>query len=155
MKAAWYRTQGAALDVLEVGELPTPDAGPGEVRVRLYASGVNPVDVKRRHGGRGSMPSDLVIPHFDGAGIIDQVGDGVDEGRIGRRVWLFEAQWQSDFGSAAEFVTVPESRAVPLPEGASFDIEADRPGAMLTFQVGTSNPHRHIVMIDDVVLERS
>jgi len=78
------------------------------------------VDVKRRTGGRGGTGSDLVIPHFDGAGVIDQVGEGVDGARLGQRVWVYEAQWQSDFGTAAELVTVPEARAVPLPEGVSF-----------------------------------
>jgi NADPH2:quinone reductase len=120
MRAVWYTTQGSAQEVLCTGELDEPQAGPGEVRVRVHASGVNPVDVKRRTGGRGGMGSDLVVPHFDGAGLIDQVGDGVDASRIGQRVWFFEAQWGSDFGSAAEFVTVPASRAFSLPESASF-----------------------------------
>ena len=120
MRAAWYKTLGSARDVLEVGERETPAPGPEEVRVRMRASGVNPVDVKRRAGGRGALASTLVVPHFDGAGIIDQVGDEVDAGRLGNRVWVYEAQWGRDFGTAAEFATVPESRAVPLPANASF-----------------------------------
>ncbi len=120
MRAAWYTKQGSARDVLEVGERELPSPGAGEVRVRMFASGINPVDVKRRFGGRGGMDSALVVPHFDGAGAIDKVGDGVDPGSLGKRVWIYEAQWGSDFGTAAEFVTVPASRAVPLPPGASF-----------------------------------
>ena len=120
MRAAWYTKQGSAGDVLEVGERDAPAPGPGEVRVRLGTSGINPVDVKRRAGGRGDMGSELVVPHFDGAGVIDNVGEGVDSARLGRRVWIFEAQWGNDFGTAAEFVTVPDSRAVPLPANTSF-----------------------------------
>lgn len=120
MRAAWYTKLGSAQYVLEVGEREVPSPGPGEVRVRLRASGVNPVDVKRRAGGRGGMGSELVVPHFDGAGVIDEVGDGVDSGRLGNRVWVYEAQWGSNFGTAAEFATVPASRAVALPANASF-----------------------------------
>ncbi|MXX69014.1 MAG: NADPH:quinone reductase [Gemmatimonadales bacterium] len=120
MRAAWYTKLGSAGDVLEVGERETPVPGPGEVRVRVRTSGINPVDVKRRAGGRGVLDSTLVVPHFDGAGVIDQVGDGVDAGRLGNRVWIYEAQWGSDLGTAAEFATVPESRAVHLPANATF-----------------------------------
>ena len=121
MKAAWYSNNGSAEDVLEIGEKATPRAGPGEVRVRLHTSGVNPVDVKRRAGGRGATAEPYVIPHFDGAGVIDEVGEGVDGGRVQQRVWVYEAQWQSQSGTAAEFVTLDSSRAVPLPEAASFN----------------------------------
>ncbi len=120
MRAAWYTKPGSASDVLEVGERETPVPGPGEVRVRVRASGVNPVDVKRRAGGRGALASALVVPHFDGAGVIDQVADDVDSGRLGNRVWIYEAQWGRSLGTAAEFATVPESRAVPLPPNATF-----------------------------------
>ena len=120
MRAAWYTKAGSAEDVLEVGERETPVPGPGEVRVRVRASGINPVDVKRRAGGRGALASTLVVPHFDCAGVIDQVGDGVDAGRLGNRVWVYEAQWGRDLGTAAEFTTVPGSRAVPLPPNATF-----------------------------------
>ncbi|WP_420632521.1 NADPH:quinone reductase [Candidatus Palauibacter sp.] len=120
MRAAWYTKQGSARDVLEVGEREPPTPGPGEVRVQVRTSGINPVDVKRRAGGRGSLADTLVVPHFDGAGTIDAAGEGVDAGRVGERVWIYEAQWGSDSGTAAEFVTVPASRAVPLPDGTSF-----------------------------------
>ena len=120
MRAAWYETLGPARETLEVGRRPVPAPGPGEVRVRVHVSGINPVDVKRRAGGRGAMASTLVVPHFDGAGIVDAVGEGVEAGRVGERVWLYEAQWRSNAGTAAHFVTVPASRAVPLPRRTSF-----------------------------------
>ena len=120
MKAAWYADFGPAAEVIETGEVETPTPGPGEARVRIAASGVNPVDVKRRKGGRGAMEASRVIPHFDGAGVIDTVGDGVPETRVGERVWLYEAQWQSATGSAAEFAVVAADRAVALAEHTSF-----------------------------------
>ena len=120
MRAVWYSAFGSAEEVLEAGETETPHAGPGEVRVRLHASGVNPVDVKRRAGGRGASDAPRVIPHFDGSGVIDELGEGVDPSRLGQRVWVYEAQWESDAGTAAEFVTLDETRAVPLPVTASF-----------------------------------
>jgi NADPH2:quinone reductase len=121
MRAAWYDHNGDAADVLMVGELEAPLPVAGEVRVRLVTSGVNPIDVKRRRGARGQVIRDpLVVPGFDGAGVIDAVGEGVDRGRIGTRVWVYEAQWQRPRGTAAELVTLPAERAVPLPEKASF-----------------------------------
>lgn len=119
MRAVWYSSLGQARDVLEVGDMATPQVADGEVRVRVATSGINPVDTKRRTGGRGAMGPHLVVPHFDGAGTIDQVGAGVEPGRVGERVWIYEAQWGSDFGTAAEYVTVPSDRAIVLPESAS------------------------------------
>ena len=87
----------------------------------MFVSGVNPVDVKRRLGGRGDMPAPQVVPHFDGAGTIDKVGSGVGAGRIGERVWIFEANWQRVMGTAAQYVCVPSDRAIPLPDAAGFD----------------------------------
>lgn len=121
MKAAWYEKFGSANEVLQCGELPDPEPAAGEVRVRLSFSGVNPVDVKRRLGGRGEMSAERVIPHFDGAGVIDDVGAGVEVTRVGERVWVFGAQWQRDFGTAAEWVSVPSSQAVGLPPDATFE----------------------------------
>ena len=121
MQAAWYSALGAASDVLEVGEVRTPEPGPGEVLVLVMASGVNPIDVKRRAGGRGGMSTSRVTPHFDGAGVVEAVGDGVEPGRVGERVWLYEAQWQRQQGTAAEAVVLPAHLAVPLPEAASFE----------------------------------
>jgi NADPH2:quinone reductase len=123
MKAAWYEEKGGARDVLRVGEMAVPEMGPGEVRVRLHASGVNPTDVKGRSGWRGAarMPFPRIVPHQDGAGVIEGVGAGVPESRLGQRVWLFEAQWQRPFGTAAEYAVVPARQAVRLPEAASFE----------------------------------
>jgi NADPH:quinone reductase len=119
MKAAWYRRNGLAQDVLEVGELPTPQPGPGEVRVKVHTSGVNPSDVKSRL--KRPLNAELIVPHSDGAGVIDAVGDGVPAGRVGERVWLWNAQWQRPLGTACEHVALPAAQAVPLPDGVGFD----------------------------------
>ena len=121
MKAVWYEGTGAAPDVLTFGDMPTPVAGPGEVRVRLHASGVNPADVGRRAGSYRAMEYPLVIPNSDGAGIVDQVGDGVARFRIGQRVWLFNGQRNGRaFGTAAEYITLAEHLVTPLPDDVSF-----------------------------------
>jgi NADPH2:quinone reductase len=122
MKAAWYETQGAARDVLVVGEVPEPEPGPAEVRIRVAASGINPGDVKKRQDAFGyGMPYPRVIPHNDGAGTIDQVGHGVPPSRVGERVWCYGAQSYRPFGTAAEYVVVPSGQAVPLPNGVPFE----------------------------------
>lgn len=120
MRAAWYHKTGPAKEVLEIGDLPDPRPAPGEVRVRIRCSGVNPSDVKSRAApGRNSVYA-RVIPHSDGAGVVDAVGDSVDRGRIGSRVWVFNAQWKRADGSAADFVCLPADFAIPLPEAADF-----------------------------------
>lgn len=132
MRAAWYEGFGPADEVLVVGEMPDPEPGPGEVLVKLAASAVNPSDVKLRAGARpgATMAYPRVIPHSDGAGVIEAVGQGVDRARVGQRVWLWNAAWQRAFGTAAELVTLPDHLAVPLPdevgfaEGACFGIPA-------------------------------
>ena len=100
MKAAYYEQNGSARDVLRVGEVKTPQAGPGEVRVKLATSGVNPSDVKARQGSR-KIAWPQIIPQSDGAGVIDQVGDGVAKSRLGERVWVWNGQWKRPFGTAA------------------------------------------------------
>ena len=120
MRAVWYERNGAAADVLEVGELPTPEPAPGEVRVRLTTSGINPIDVKRRRGARGQTVEERTVPHFDGAGVIDAVGEGIPGARIGERVWVYEGQWQRFLGTAAEAICLPGDRAVPLPATTTF-----------------------------------
>src|SRR5262245_45428374 len=105
MRAAWYERNGPAKDVLVVGDMPDPMPGPGEVRVRIYASGVNPSDWKTRSGSR-PMVAPRVIPHSDGAGVIDAVGNGVPKSRIGERVWTWNGQWKRPFGTAAEFIAL-------------------------------------------------
>src|SRR4051794_11238333 len=122
MKAAWYERQGAPASVLVVGEMATPEAGPGEVRIRVATSGINPGDVKKRQDAFGvGMPFPRVIPHSDGAGVIDEVGEDVPASRLGERVWCFGAQSYRPFGTAAEYVVVPAAQAVRLPDGISFE----------------------------------
>jgi NADPH2:quinone reductase len=123
MKAVWYEEFGTASEVLKVGEMADPVAGPGEVLVRVKATGVNPSDVKRRAGARPGAVMDFaqVIPHSDGSGVIKAVGEGVDPTRTGQRVWLWNAAWQRAFGSAAELIALPAEKAVPMPEEISFE----------------------------------
>ena len=121
MKAVWYERTGDAPTVLTVGEMPTPVAGPGEVRVRLEASGVNPADVGRRAGSYRAMEFPRVIPNSDGAGIVDQIGDGVTRLTVGQRVWLFNGQRNGRaFGTAAEYITLADDLVTPLPDDLSF-----------------------------------
>ncbi|HEU4427035.1 MAG TPA: NADPH:quinone reductase [Pilimelia sp.] len=125
MLAAWYEQQGPADQVLQVGELPAVEPGPGEVRVRLTRSGVNPGDTKKRRGWLGSaMPFPRVIPHSDGAGVIESVGEGVGRARVGQRVWVFGAQSYRPFGTAAQLTVVPAQQAVDLPDGVSDEVGA-------------------------------
>ncbi|AHI01981.1 NADPH:quinone reductase [Kutzneria albida] len=122
MRAAWYEKAGAADEVLVLGELPTPEPGPGEVRIRVAASGINVGDVKKRADWLGfGMSHPLVIPHSDGAGVIDVVGEGVAASRVGERVWCYHAQSYRAFGTAAEYVVLPEKLAIPLPDEVSFE----------------------------------
>lgn len=124
MKAAYYEKNGTAREVLHVGEVETPQAGPGEVRVKVAVSGVNPSDVKTRAGTARKIAFPRVIPQSDGAGVIDQSGDGVPTSRVGERVWLWNGQWKRPFGTAAEYIVVPAAQAVPLPDNVSFEAGA-------------------------------
>ncbi len=124
MRAALYRSTGKAADVLRVEEIPRPEPGPGEVLVRVHASGINPTDYKARSGAVPRPIDDFQVPHQDGAGAIEAVGSGVDPGRVGQRVWLFLAAAGRRWGTAAEWTVVPERQAVPLPDGASFELGA-------------------------------
>lgn len=117
MRAVWYEQQGPARAVLTVGEMPNPTPAPGEVRIRIAVSGINPGDVKKRQDAFGyGMPYPRVIPHSDGAGVVDQVGAGVPVDWLGQRVWCYGAQSYRPFGTAAEYTVVPATQAVPLPE---------------------------------------
>jgi NADPH2:quinone reductase len=124
MRAAFYEKNGPAREALKVGEVDTPRPGPGEVRVKIATSGVNPSDVKARIGSTRKIAFPRVIPHSDGAGTIDMVGDGVPAQRIGERVWLWNAQWLRAFGTCAEYVTLPADMAVKLPDKTSFEAAA-------------------------------
>lgn len=125
MRAAWFEKFGSAADVLTLGELDKPVAGPGEVLVRIYTSAANPSDVKKR---AGSFPDLLdhgrVIPNSDGAGVIEAVGDGVPASRVGERVWIYQAQFARRFGTAAEYVAIDSKRAPRLPDKAGYDVGA-------------------------------
>jgi NADPH2:quinone reductase len=123
MRAAYYEKNGSAREVLRVGEIETPQAGPGEVRVKLATSGVNPSDVKARQGSR-KIAWPQLVPHSDGAGVIDQAGDGIAKSRIGERVWVWNGQWKRAFGTAAEYIALPAAMAVTLPEKVSFEAGA-------------------------------
>jgi NADPH2:quinone reductase len=121
MKAVWYERQGAAQDVLVVGELDVPEPGNGEVRIRVKASGINPGDLKKRQDAFGiGMQYPRVVPHSDGAGLVDKLGVGVAGHQVGDRVWCYGAQSYRPFGTSAEYVVVPQAQAVFLPAAVSF-----------------------------------
>lgn len=121
MKAVWYTRQGPAAEVLQYGEQPVPQAGAGEVRVKLEASGVNPADIYRRSGTRYPLEGPLVIPHSDGSGIVDQIGPGVDPSWLGRRVWLYNGQRGGRLlGTAAQYIALAADLVAPLPAKTGF-----------------------------------
>jgi NADPH2:quinone reductase len=124
MRAALYDRYGAAAEVLRVVQIDRPEPGPGEVRVRIELSGVNPTDWKARGGATPRPINEFQIPHHDGAGTIDAVGAGVDPGRIGERVWVWLAAASGRWGTAAEWSVVPSRQAVPLPANASAELGA-------------------------------
>ncbi|MGH1575674.1 NADPH:quinone reductase [Planktotalea sp.] len=127
MRAIGYSEFGAASDVLAMHDIAMPEPATGEVRVKLAYSGVNPSDAKARSGTRPGVlkPAfDLVVPHSDGAGVIEAVGAGVDPARIGEKVWIWNGQWQRAFGTAAEAITLPAEQAVTLPDGVSLEAGA-------------------------------
>ncbi len=125
MLAAWYERQGSASEVLRVGEMAASEPGRGEVRVRVNLSGVNPGDTKKRGDWVGhGMPYPRIVPHSDGSGVVDAVGDSVDAARVGRRVWVYGAQSYRPFGTAAQLTVVPAEQAVELPEEVSDDLGA-------------------------------
>jgi len=146
MRAAVYSRTGPAREVLSLTDLLTPEPAAGEVRVRLAWSGVNPSDVKSR-GGRWPMVFPRIIPHSDGAGIIDAVGNGVSPERLGERVWTWNAQWGRSDGTAAEYVVLPSAQAVALPPAV--DLEA---GACLGIPALTAY---HAVTMDGGVAGKS
>jgi NADPH2:quinone reductase len=124
MRAAVYDSLGPAHEVLRVTEVDRPEPGPGQVRVRVHLSGVNPTDWKSRSGATPRAIDGFQIPNQDGAGVIDAVGDGVDPGRAGERVWVWMAAAGQRWGTCAEWTVVPAERAVRLPDGVSFELAA-------------------------------
>src|SRR5919205_4190613 len=122
MHAARYATGGPEAGRIEIVDLPAPEPGDGEVLVRVRVSGVNPTDWKTRVGGGLTAGGfDAIVPNQDGAGEIERVGPGVDPGRVGERVWLWECQWQRAHGTAAELIALPERQAVRLPDAISLE----------------------------------
>lgn len=125
MRAALYRRFGGARQVLEIADVEAPAPGPGEVLVRLSTSAINPSDVKKRAGAFPDLlNAGFVIPNSDGAGVIEAVGDGVDKSRKGERVWVYQAQHERRFGTAAECVAISSNCAPRLPENVGFDVGA-------------------------------
>lgn len=157
MRIAWYERTGPARDVLEVHhDAPRPAPRRGEMLVRVHASGVNPADVRRRAGWSGAgfrSPTGRIVPHSDGAGVVEDVGEGVEGAWVGRRVWLWNAGGASfyghpdeglDVGTAAEYVALPARHVAPLPDGVSFEIGArlGAPGVTAHFIVLGDGPVR-------------
>ena len=103
-----------------------PDCGPGEVRVRILVSGVNPTDWKSRAGTTPDQPTafPVMVPNQDGSGVVDAVGPGVVGIRPGSRVWIWEAAYERADGTAQEYVVLPVRQVVPVPDEASFDLGA-------------------------------
>lgn len=124
LRAAWYVRNGRAKDVLQLGELEKPIAASGQVLIRVHVMGVNPSDTKARIGTPLPPGVPRVVPHQDGAGVIEAVGEGVSSLRIGERVWIYEALYSGGTGCAAEYVAVPSANAVSLPDGVSFEVGA-------------------------------
>jgi NADPH2:quinone reductase len=127
MKAIGYSVFGTARDVLKSIDMPMPTPASGQVLVRLMRSGVNPSDVKARAGTRPGITKpafETVIPHSDGSGIIEAVGDGIDPQRVGERVWIWNGQWQRAYGTAADYIALDSEQAVTMPDEMSFDAGA-------------------------------
>lgn len=124
MRAAFYERQGPAHEVLQLGNIERPVPGAGEVLVRVHASGVNPSDTYGRAGSQAPMAFPRIVPHQDGAGVVEAVGDGVSAQRVGERVWVYEATLNRSAGTAAEYTVVPAQRAIRLPDNVDFDAGA-------------------------------
>ena len=145
MRAATYTRTGTARDVLTVIDVATPAPGPGDVRVKIATSGPNPSDVKKRAAPPAGKPAEfpVVIPHSDGAGTIDAVGEGVPQSRIGERVWTLNTQFKRAFGTAAEYAVLPSAFALTLPDNIDFAV-----GACLGIPALTAY---HAIMLDGSV----
>ncbi len=124
MKAALYESHGPAAEVLRLADIDTPEPGPGEVRVRMQLSGINPTDWKSRAGLTPRPVDEFQVPHHDGAGVIDAIGAGVDQARVGQRVWTWLAAGGQRWGTAAQWSVLPSRQAVPLPASASAELGA-------------------------------
>ena len=119
MLAGWYEKGGLAEKVIEVGDMEIPRAGPGEVLVRLRASSISPSDYKKR-AANAPLEFPRIVPHSDGAGVVEALGAGVSDFKVGDRVWTFNAQFKRAMGTAAQYIALPAARVRPLPSNASF-----------------------------------
>lgn len=123
MIAAVYEQPGDS-GVFDVREVERPEPGPGEVRVRVAVSGINPSDWKSRAKATYGSIDGFQVPHQDGAGTIDALGEGVDPKLLGRRVWVYAAAYGRRWGTAAQWTVVPAAQAVPIPDEVNLDLAA-------------------------------
>lgn len=125
MRAVGYRATGDVA-VLESIELEPTAPGPGEVRVAMVASGVNPTDWKSRNGAihMPIPPGCHQVAGLDGAGVVDAVGPGVDRIGVGQRVWVQLVAFKRLQGTLQEYVTIPQELVNPLPDSVPFDLGA-------------------------------
>ncbi len=122
MKAAFIHAVGSP-DAIQYGDLPTPEPKPGEVRVKIHAASINPIDVYIRSG---MVPASLprpFVPGCDFAGVIDALGNGVSKWQIGDRVWGSNQGLGGRQGTLAEYAAMGEQWLYPTPEGVT-DIQA-------------------------------
>lgn len=119
MKAIHVQSFGGP-EVLKVEEVADPVAGAGQVVVRLHAAGVNPVDAYVRTGTYALKPQLPYTPGMDGAGVIESVGSGVVDLKVGDRVWISETTNGRLQGAYAERARCEAKHVHPLPEGLSF-----------------------------------
>jgi NADPH2:quinone reductase len=143
MKSVIYSRTGDP-SVLRLVDRDVVEPGPGEVRVHVLVSGVNPTDWKSRRGsGDGAAPPfPEVTPNQDGSGLVDALGEGVVNLAVGDRVWVYLAAHQRPTGTAQEYTNVPADRVVKLPPDTSFDI-----GASLGVPAMTA--HRALTVSED------
>jgi NADPH2:quinone reductase len=142
MRAVVYSRPGDP-SVLELVDRPVPDPGPGEIRVRIVRSGVNPTDWKSRSGAFGGAPEEATVPNHDGAGTVDAIGPGVEGFGIGDRVWVTLAgSGRPGSGTAQEHTVLPAERVFALPAGADFDL-----GASIGIPAVTA--HRALTVAED------
>lgn len=123
MKTVIYIQNGGP-EVLRVVDREIPDVGSGEVRVRIAVSGVNPTDWRSRSGQSARMRFPEQIPHQDGAGWVDAIGNDVDDLTVGQRVWVWDAAHGRAVGTAAEYVVLPRRQVVALADSATFEVGA-------------------------------
>lgn len=133
MRAIAYQEYGPA-DTLELTELPKPHIGPDTMVVRVHAAAVNPVDYKLRSGYLDGLIDPLfpVIPGWDVAGVVEQVGLDTPEFQVGDELIAYARKDMVSGGTFAEYVAVPVRTAAHKPASSSFEQAAGLPLAGLT-----------------------